>query len=110
MEMWHLGTNGQWDGLGLSLGILEIFSNLNYSVIHHGHILAPCSPGFYKISYRSGAGSHSLSLLVMPWLCALQDPGISSSGPPGTYRPYDDGLKRGVFIRNATGQPLIGKV
>ncbi|NXG38718.1 LYAG glucosidase, partial [Dromaius novaehollandiae] len=40
----------------------------------------------------------------------IVDPGISSSGPPGTYRPYDDGLKRGVFIRNATGQPLVGKV
>uniref|UniRef100_A0A803YHI9 Glucosidase alpha, acid n=1 Tax=Meleagris gallopavo TaxID=9103 RepID=A0A803YHI9_MELGA len=40
----------------------------------------------------------------------IVDPGISSSGPPGTYWPYDDGLKRGVFIRNATGQPLIGKV
>ncbi|NXC72986.1 LYAG glucosidase, partial [Anhinga anhinga] len=40
----------------------------------------------------------------------IVDPGISSSGPPGTYKPYDEGLKRGVFIRNATGQPLIGKV
>ncbi|NXA43466.1 LYAG glucosidase, partial [Eudromia elegans] len=40
----------------------------------------------------------------------IVDPGISSSGPPGTYKPYDDGLRRGVFIRNATGQPLIGKV
>ncbi|NXJ57343.1 LYAG glucosidase, partial [Spizaetus tyrannus] len=40
----------------------------------------------------------------------IVDPGISSLGPPGTYKPYDEGLKRGVFIRNATGQPLIGKV
>ncbi|NXG52181.1 LYAG glucosidase, partial [Psilopogon haemacephalus] len=40
----------------------------------------------------------------------IVDPGISSSGPPGTYKPYDEGLKRGVFIRNSTGQPLIGKV
>ncbi|NXH72374.1 LYAG glucosidase, partial [Hydrobates tethys] len=40
----------------------------------------------------------------------IVDPGISSSGPPGTYKPYDEGLRRGVFIRNATGQPLIGKV
>nr|XP_033817509.1 lysosomal alpha-glucosidase [Geotrypetes seraphini]XP_033817510.1 lysosomal alpha-glucosidase [Geotrypetes seraphini] len=40
----------------------------------------------------------------------IVDPGISSSSPPGTYTPYDDGLKRGVFIMNATGQPLIGKV
>ncbi|XP_041341660.1 lysosomal alpha-glucosidase isoform X2 [Pyrgilauda ruficollis] len=40
----------------------------------------------------------------------IVDAGISSSGPPGMYKPYDEGLKRGVFIRNATGQPLIGKV
>ncbi|XP_029455043.1 lysosomal alpha-glucosidase [Rhinatrema bivittatum] len=40
----------------------------------------------------------------------IVDPGISSTGPPGSYLPYDDGLKRGVFILNATGQPLIGKV
>ncbi|NXP79159.1 LYAG glucosidase, partial [Ramphastos sulfuratus] len=40
----------------------------------------------------------------------IVDPGISSSGPPGTYKPYDEGLKRGVFIWNSTGQPLIGKV
>nr|XP_054500969.1 lysosomal alpha-glucosidase isoform X4 [Agelaius phoeniceus] len=40
----------------------------------------------------------------------IVDAGISSSGPPGTYKPYDEGLRRGVFIRNATGQPLVGKV
>ncbi|XP_061079871.1 lysosomal alpha-glucosidase isoform X2 [Conger conger] len=40
----------------------------------------------------------------------ILDPGISSSSPPGSYRPFDEGLRRGVFIRNTTGQPLIGKV
>ncbi|XP_033896341.3 lysosomal alpha-glucosidase [Acipenser ruthenus] len=40
----------------------------------------------------------------------IVDPGISSSGLPGSYKPFDDGLKRGVFILNQTGQPLIGKV
>ncbi|XP_032653104.2 lysosomal alpha-glucosidase isoform X2 [Chelonoidis abingdonii] len=40
----------------------------------------------------------------------IVDPAISSLGPPGSYKPYDDGLKRGVFIRNATGKPLVGKV
>uniref|UniRef100_A0A8D1KFA1 Lysosomal alpha-glucosidase n=1 Tax=Sus scrofa TaxID=9823 RepID=A0A8D1KFA1_PIG len=40
----------------------------------------------------------------------IVDPAISSSGPPGTYRPYDEGLRRGVFVTNETGQPLIGKV
>ncbi|XP_051905568.1 lysosomal alpha-glucosidase isoform X2 [Hippocampus zosterae] len=40
----------------------------------------------------------------------ILDPGISSTSPPGTYRPFDDGLKRDVFIKNATGQLLIGKV
>uniref|UniRef100_A0A8C5WMN8 Lysosomal alpha-glucosidase n=1 Tax=Leptobrachium leishanense TaxID=445787 RepID=A0A8C5WMN8_9ANUR len=28
----------------------------------------------------------------------------------GAYPPYDTGLKRGVFIMNETGQPLVGKV
>ena len=39
------------------------------------------------------------------------DPGISSTQPNGTYPPYDDGLKRGIFIRkfNST-EPIIGKV
>ncbi|XP_042525958.1 lysosomal alpha-glucosidase [Dipodomys spectabilis] len=40
----------------------------------------------------------------------IVDPAISSDGPAGSYRPYDEGLRRGVFITNATGQPLIGKV
>ncbi|XP_053562416.1 lysosomal alpha-glucosidase [Bombina bombina] len=40
----------------------------------------------------------------------IVDPAISNTGPPGCYPPYDDGLKRGVFITNATGQPLVGKV
>lgn len=40
----------------------------------------------------------------------IVDPAISSSSPPGSYPPYDDGLKRGVFITNGTGQPLVGKV
>ncbi|XP_054834159.1 lysosomal alpha-glucosidase [Eublepharis macularius] len=40
----------------------------------------------------------------------IVDPGISSSSPSGSYKPYDEGLKQNVFILNATGQPLIGKV
>jgi len=40
----------------------------------------------------------------------LQDPGIGSDEPNGTYPPYDDGVQRNVFIRNSTGAILIGKV
>uniref|UniRef100_A0A8C0Y2K0 Lysosomal alpha-glucosidase n=9 Tax=Castor canadensis TaxID=51338 RepID=A0A8C0Y2K0_CASCN len=40
----------------------------------------------------------------------IVDPAISSAGPAGSYRPYDEGLRRGVFITNETGQPLMGKV
>ncbi|KAM8947191.1 lysosomal alpha-glucosidase [Pelodytes ibericus] len=40
----------------------------------------------------------------------IVDPAISNTSPPGTYPPYDDGLKRKVFITNETGQPLVGKV
>ncbi|XP_017277311.1 lysosomal alpha-glucosidase isoform X1 [Kryptolebias marmoratus] len=40
----------------------------------------------------------------------ILDPGISSTSPSGTYPPFEDGLKRDVFIKNATGDILIGKV
>ena len=41
----------------------------------------------------------------------LQDPGISSEQSPGSYPPYDDGLKRNVFIKKTDGSgPIIGKV
>ncbi|XP_061829447.1 lysosomal alpha-glucosidase isoform X2 [Nerophis lumbriciformis] len=40
----------------------------------------------------------------------ILDPGISTTSPPGTYQPFDDGLKRDVFIKNATGHLLIGKL
>ncbi|XP_069786190.1 lysosomal alpha-glucosidase isoform X2 [Narcine bancroftii] len=40
----------------------------------------------------------------------ILDPGISSEQGAEKYKPYDDGLKRGVFIKNETGEPLIGKV
>ncbi|CAF1091567.1 unnamed protein product [Adineta steineri] len=39
------------------------------------------------------------------------DPGISSTQPSGTYPPYDDGLKKAIFMTkfNST-EPIIGKV
>lgn len=58
---------------------------------------------------RDGRQGFRRFLLVLTG-SSPQDPAISSSGPPGTYRPYDEGLRRGVFVTNETGQPLIGKV
>ncbi|XP_076004053.1 lysosomal alpha-glucosidase [Genypterus blacodes] len=40
----------------------------------------------------------------------ILDPGISSTQAAGSYWPYDEGLKRGVFIKDADGNTLIGKV
>lgn len=40
----------------------------------------------------------------------LIDPGISASEVPGTYPPYDKGIEMDIFIKNASDQPLIGKV
>ncbi|XP_078009049.1 lysosomal alpha-glucosidase-like isoform X2 [Phascolarctos cinereus] len=40
----------------------------------------------------------------------ILDPAISSSQATGTYAPYDEGLKKGIFINNTQGQPLIGQV
>ncbi|KAL1005157.1 hypothetical protein UPYG_G00055320 [Umbra pygmaea] len=40
----------------------------------------------------------------------ILDPGISSVQPEGQYWPYDEGLKKGVFIKHSDGNTLIGKV
>jgi alpha-glucosidase (family GH31 glycosyl hydrolase) len=39
------------------------------------------------------------------------DPGISSTQPAGTYPPYDNGIRQGIFITkyNST-DPIIGEV
>lgn len=39
-----------------------------------------------------------------------QDPGISSTSPHGSYWPFDEGLRRGLFLNTTKGQPLIGQV
>ena len=39
------------------------------------------------------------------------DPGISSTQPAGSYPPYDEGLKRGIFIKKFdSDDPIIGEV
>ncbi|NXA75611.1 LYAG glucosidase, partial [Thryothorus ludovicianus] len=40
----------------------------------------------------------------------ILDPGISSTSPHGSYWPFDEGLRRGLFLNTTQGQPLIGKV
>ncbi|XP_063062788.1 lysosomal alpha-glucosidase [Engraulis encrasicolus] len=40
----------------------------------------------------------------------IMDPAISSSQPSGSYWPFDEGMKRGVFINDTHGHTLIGKV
>lgn len=41
----------------------------------------------------------------------IMDPGISSTQTNGTYLPFDDGLKRGIFITKFNSTELIiGKV
>ena len=40
----------------------------------------------------------------------LQDPGLNCIQKPGSYQPYDLGLKLDLFVKNHTGQQLVGKV
>ncbi|KAI4903325.1 hypothetical protein NFI96_015943 [Prochilodus magdalenae] len=40
----------------------------------------------------------------------ILDPGISSTQPAGSYLPYEDGIKQGIFINSSSGDTLIGKV
>ncbi|KAJ8925244.1 hypothetical protein NQ315_001431 [Exocentrus adspersus] len=56
-------------------------------------------PGFVKDLHSNGM--HYIPLI---------DPGVSASEVPGTYPPYDTGIKMDIFVKNSTGQPFIGKV
>ena len=39
------------------------------------------------------------------------DPGISSTQPAGTYTPYDEGIKRDIFVKKFNSTEVItGKV
>ncbi|XP_077980370.1 lysosomal alpha-glucosidase-like [Glandiceps talaboti] len=40
----------------------------------------------------------------------MLDPAISSSQPKGTYQPFDDGMSKDIFIKNASGSLLVAKV
>lgn len=41
----------------------------------------------------------------------IVDPGISNTQRPGTYNPYDLGIKMDIFVKDAlTGKPIVGKV
>ncbi|XP_046402984.1 lysosomal alpha-glucosidase-like isoform X2 [Ischnura elegans] len=49
---------------------------------------------------------HKLGMHYVP----LIDAGISGGDKAGTYPPYDEGLAAGVFIKNSSGLPFVGKV
>uniref|UniRef100_A0A4W4FQF6 P-type domain-containing protein n=1 Tax=Electrophorus electricus TaxID=8005 RepID=A0A4W4FQF6_ELEEL len=40
----------------------------------------------------------------------ILDPGISSTQPAGSYWPFDEGIRKDIFINNSSGDLLIGKV
>lgn len=41
----------------------------------------------------------------------ILDPGISAGETPGTYPPYDEGIKEGIFVMDPVeNKPIISKV
>ncbi|GFQ91347.1 lysosomal alpha-glucosidase [Trichonephila clavata] len=40
----------------------------------------------------------------------MTDPGISASEKPGTYPPFDDGVKDDIFLKNPNGSLFLAKV
>lgn len=49
---------------------------------------------------------HSLGMKYVP----MFDPAISAEDKRGTYPPYDLGKELDIFIKNQSGQPLVGQV
>jgi len=40
----------------------------------------------------------------------ILDPGVSAAEPPGSYPPYDEGIKRDILVKDHTGKPFVAKV
>ena len=40
----------------------------------------------------------------------ILDPCISTGEPAGSYPPFDEGNALDIWVKNASGQPLLGKV
>ncbi|KAM9101481.1 lysosomal alpha-glucosidase [Sarcophilus harrisii] len=115
--LWGLGFHLCRWGYGSSNQTWETVKNMrNY--------LIPQDAQWNDIDYMEGSRDFTvdpehfgtLPQLVMDlhkhgqYYVPIVDPAISSSQPTGTYAPYDEGLKRGIFINNTNGQPLIGQV
>ncbi|XP_048465298.1 lysosomal alpha-glucosidase isoform X2 [Rhincodon typus] len=67
--------------------------------------------GFHLCRWGYGSSNATWEMVKQMRKAGIpQDPAISSVQPPGSYWPYDEGLKQGVFINNVSGSPLIGKV
>ncbi|KAG8228221.1 hypothetical protein J437_LFUL004346 [Ladona fulva] len=49
---------------------------------------------------------HKMGMHYIP----IIDAGISGGDGKGKYPPYDEGLAAGIFIRNSSGLPFVGKV
>ncbi|XP_051856102.1 lysosomal alpha-glucosidase-like [Antechinus flavipes] len=115
--LWGLGFHLCRWGYGSSNQTWETVKNMrNY--------LIPQDAQWNDIDYMEGSRDFTvdpehfgtLPQLVMDlhkhgqYYVPIVDPAISSSQPTGTYTPYDEGLKKGIFINNTNGQPLIGQV
>ena len=49
---------------------------------------------------------HEMGMRFVPIL----DPAISSGEPAGSYPAFEEGERLGVWVRNSSGQPLVGQV
>lgn len=73
-------------------------------------------PARSRPAIRRHRGTRGFSLVSSGFLLPFdarfhpQDPGISSTQPEGSYWPYEDGVKRDVFIKDSDGNVIIGKV
>ncbi|GLH03610.1 uncharacterized protein GBIM_09481 [Gryllus bimaculatus] len=49
---------------------------------------------------------HKIGMHYVP----IIDAGVSAGERPGSYPPFDEGLALGIFVKNTSGEPFIGKV
>ncbi|RWS02510.1 Lysosomal alpha-glucosidase-like protein, partial [Leptotrombidium deliense] len=96
MKIWNNTKNAkipfdvQWN----DIDYMDNFNDFTYDKTTYSGL-----PEFVELIHK--LGMHYVMII---------DPGVSGGEKSGTYPPYDEGMQMDIFIKNSTGQVLIGRV
>ena len=82
-------------------------NRLKVCILYFGQLYQGSPPQSFNILYKP-CKWYNVFQIGMNYVLIL-DPGVSGSEKAGSYPPYDQGLKQGVFVMDGK-KPFVGKV